>query len=91
MTQTWRNELRAWANQCATGFMKRDGIVGVMIGGSLARGQEWRHSDLELGVLVEERDPKNSYFNIDAGRGVEAIQLVRRELEEQVSHVEGGI
>lgn len=90
MTQAWRTELRAWARNCAVDFQRRDGIVGTAVGGSLARGQEWRHSDLELGVLVEERDPSLPYFNIFQGRGVEAIQLVRRELEEQVSRVEQG-
>ncbi|MCL5994445.1 MAG: hypothetical protein M1546_00120 [Chloroflexi bacterium] len=90
MTQSWRNELRTWANQCADRFGNRQGILGVVVGGSLARGQEWRHSDLELGALVEERDGALSYFNVDAGRGVEVLQLVRPELEEQVRLVEGG-
>ncbi len=84
------NRVKSWANQVAAGFMKRDGILGVLIGGSLARGQEWRHSDLELGLLVEERDQSLPYFNIIAGRGVEAIQLVRKDLEQQVSLAEGG-
>jgi len=60
------------------------------MGGSLARGQEWRHSDLELGLLLEARDPNLPYFNIDTGHGVEAIQLTRPDLEEQVAAVEGG-
>ncbi|MBE0699507.1 MAG: hypothetical protein IH586_21500, partial [Anaerolineaceae bacterium] len=90
MAQTWRSELRAWAQRCAAEFQNRAGVLGVVIGGSLARGQEWRHSDLELGILVEERDPNLPYFNIYEGRGVEAIQLVRRDLEEQVSLAEGG-
>ena len=90
MPQLWRNELRTWANRCANRYRKREGVLGVAIGGSLARGQEWRHSDLELGLLVEERDNQLPYFNIDAGRGVEAIQLVRRELEAQVEQVERG-
>lgn len=88
--QSWRKELRTWANECASGFVNRNGILGVVMGGSLARGQEWRHSDLEIGVLVEEKDPQLSYFNIHAGRGVEIIQLGRRELEEQIGLVEAG-
>jgi predicted nucleotidyltransferase len=90
MPETWRSELKTWAEQVAAQFQKKEGILGVVIGGSLARGQEWRHSDLELGILVEERDPQQSYFNIYAGRGVEAIQLVRPELEEQVRLAESG-
>jgi len=60
------------------------------MGGSLARGQEWRHSDMEIGVLVDERDPQIPYFNINASRGVEVIQLERRELLEQMSLVDAG-
>jgi len=90
MVQMWRNELRAWANQCAVEFQNKEGVLGVVIGGSLARGQEWRHSDLELGILVEERDQNMPYFNVFRGRGVEAIQLVRHELEEQIGLVEMG-
>ncbi len=90
MSQNWRSELRAWANQYVEGLRGREGILGVAIGGSLARGQEWRHSDLETGVLVEQRDQSLPYFNIDSGRGVEIIQLVRGELEEQVGLAERG-
>lgn len=90
MVQDWIKELRAWGDQCAVEFQNKEGVFGVVIGGSLARGQEWRHSDLELGILVEERDPNMPYFNTRHGRGVEAIQLVRRELEEQVALVEQG-
>jgi hypothetical protein len=90
MTQTWRKALRAWAAGAAAHFLARPGVLGAAIGGSLARGQEWRHSDLELGVLVEERDPGLSYFNIYHERGVEAIQLVRGDLEEQVRLAEQG-
>jgi hypothetical protein len=75
MKQTWRDELRTWAQDCAGAFAERPGVLGVIMGGSLARGQEWRHSDLELGILVEVRDATLPYFNVMAGRGVEAIQL----------------
>ncbi len=54
MTENWRSELRGWAGQYVEGLRGRDGILGVVMGGSLARGQEWRHSDLETGVLVEQ-------------------------------------
>src|SRR5512135_2932289 len=90
MMKSWRSELRAWAAQYVDGLRNRDGILGAVIGGSLARGQEWRHSDLETGVLVEQRDQNLPYFNIDSGRGVEIIQLVRGELEEQVGLAECG-
>jgi predicted nucleotidyltransferase len=90
MALEWRSEIRQWAAETAAAFASRAGVLGVVLGGSLARGQEWRHSDLELGILVEERDPNLPYFNIVGERGVEAIQLVRRELAEQVRLVEQG-
>jgi hypothetical protein len=90
MTETWRVELKQWAQQYATGMAAREGILGVVIGGSLARGKEWRHSDLELGILVESRDAALSYFNLDNGRGVELIQVVRGDLEKQIALVAQG-
>jgi hypothetical protein len=66
------------------------GRRGVLLGGSIARGQQWAHSDLEAGLLVEVRDPALSYFNVDSGRGVEVIQLVGPDLITQVDEVEGG-
>ncbi|MCX6971157.1 MAG: hypothetical protein NTV93_13535 [Verrucomicrobia bacterium] len=89
-SDTWRNQLRTWADRYARDFIKKPGILGVVIGGSLARGQEWRHSDLELGILVEDKDTALPYFNVDHGRGVEVIQLVRPQLEEQISQAEAG-
>jgi hypothetical protein len=90
MAETWRNDLKRWAQQYAENVAGQEGILGVVIGGSLARGKEWRHSDLELGILVENRDAGMAYFNVDGGRGVEKIQVVRGELEEQIRQVENG-
>ena len=90
MAELWRQELKSWARQYARDAAQREGVLGTVIGGSLARGQEWRHSDLELGVLVAQRDARIPYFNIDTGRGVEMIQLAQGELEEQVRQVESG-
>lgn len=89
-SDAWRIQLRAWANKCAQKFSKRPDVLGVVIGGSLARGQEWRHSDLELGILVEKKDETLPHFNIVAGRGVEVFQLIRSQLEEQIGLVESG-
>jgi predicted nucleotidyltransferase len=90
MRDIWRTELIQWAQQYAERMAKREGILGVVIGGSLARGKEWRHSDLELGILVESRDASLAYFNVDDGRGVELIQVVRSDLEMQMGQVESG-
>jgi hypothetical protein len=88
--QQWRAEIYAWADRYARGMCQREGVLGVVIGGSIARRQIWRHSDLELGTLLEARDERLSYFNVDAGRGVEIIQLLRAELAEQVARAENG-
>ena len=77
----------------ALGYLKQlsdAGRRGVLLGGSIARGQQWAHSDLEAGLLVEARDPSLSYFNVDSGRGVEVIQLVGPDLSKQLAEVEGG-
>lgn len=90
MTEQWCKELKIWAEQIAAETAEKPGVLGTAIGGSLARGQEWQHSDLELGILMEQKNPAMPYFNIVAGRGVEMIQLDRSELEAQVQQVEGG-
>lgn len=56
LSESWRTELHNWANQYTKELAEKSGVLGVVIGGSLARGQEWRHSDLEVGILVGERD-----------------------------------
>src|ERR1022692_2707296 len=77
----------------AVGYLDRlsdAGRRGVLMGGSIARGQQWAHSDLEAGLLVDARDPAISYFNVDSGRGVEVIQLVAPDLTKQLAAVGGG-
>ena len=77
----------------ALGYLDRlsdAGKRGVLLGGSIARGQQWAHSDLEAGLLVDERDPSIPYFNVDSGRGVEVIQLVGPDLSVQLDAVETG-
>lgn len=66
------------------------GRRGVLLGGSIARGQQWAHSDLEAGLLVDAPDAILPYFNVDAGRGVEIIQLVAATLARQLEQVESG-
>ena len=36
----WKIQLRMWADQYACGLINKPGILGVVIGGSLARGQQ---------------------------------------------------
>ena len=55
-------------DQWATGYCQQVAATrsaGVLLGGSIARGEQWKHSDLELGLLVDEADPKIPYFNVD--------------------------
>ena len=66
------------------------GKRGILLGGSIARGQQWAHSDLEAGLLVDVRDSSIPYFNVDSGRGVEVIQLVGPDLSKQLDAVEAG-
>lgn len=67
------------------------GRRGVLMGGSIARGEQWLHSDLEAGVLAgDAASTALPYFNVDSGRGVEIIQLNPVELHGQVEAVEGG-
>ena len=88
--ESWRIELHNWANQYAEELAGKSGMLGVVIGGSLARGQEWHHSDLEVGILVREKDETLPYFNVNAGRGVEIIQLVLPQIEAHLKQVEAG-
>ncbi len=88
--EPWRIDLHSWANQYASELASKAGILGVVIGGSLARGQEWHHSDLEIGILVEQKNEALPYFNVDAGRGVEIIQLARAQLQEQIKTLTAG-
>ena len=77
----------------ALGYLNRlsdAGRRGVLLGGSIARGQQWAHSDLEAGLLVDAPDPSIPYFNMDSGRGVEVVQLVGPDLIKQLDEVEGG-
>jgi hypothetical protein len=53
------------------------GRRGVLLGGSIARGQQWEHSDLEGGLLVAAPDSSIPYFNVDSERGWKSSSLSR--------------
>lgn len=86
----WRDVLLEWAEGYAGRLAADLGRGGVVIGGSIARDQSWEHSDLEVGVLVDELDPQVPHFGTDAGRGVETFQLRRPDLKRQLERVRGG-
>lgn len=89
-TTKTRDEIRVWAEGYSRRLCRGAGRGGVVIGGSIARGQHWEHSDLELGVLVDAPNPALPYFNVDSERGVEVIQLEREQLSGQLERVEAG-
>lgn len=86
----WRGDITRWAEDYASGLAEGLGHGGVAIGGSIARDQHWAHSDLEIGALVDQRDPAVTHFNVDQGRGVEIFQLERGRLESEIAQVEAG-
>lgn len=90
MNENVKFDFQQWAEAIAENFRHRAGVVGVMIGGSIARGQEWEHSDLELGLLVDERLTDLPYFNVIGGRGVEAIQVVRPTITGHLFQIQQG-
>jgi hypothetical protein len=84
----WRRELHAWANGVLQSFVARPDVLGVALGGSLARGMEWKHSDIEMAIVVEERLSEFGYFNIYDGRGVEVFQFVAAEWRDRIAQAE---
>lgn len=60
------------------------------MGGSIARGQQWEHSDLELGYLLPAGGPPVDYFATDSGRGVERIPLDCEQLERDLAAIDAG-
>jgi predicted nucleotidyltransferase len=81
---SWRADLHRFAGDLLKSFAERADVRGVALGGSLARGQEWRRSDVEMAILVEQRLADLDYFAVRAGRGVEIIQLVADVLALQI-------
>lgn len=86
----WKADLEDWALGYCARMMASDGHAGVILGGSIARGQQWEHSDLELGYLRSADTAPIDYFATDSGRGVERIPLTREDLERDLPLVEGG-
>lgn len=70
--------------------LSNGGRRSVLLGGSIARGQQWAHSDLEAGLLIGADDLPIPYFNVDSGRGVEVIQLEENALLAQLDQVDAG-
>ncbi|WP_337103638.1 hypothetical protein [Paenibacillus sp. YIM B09110] len=80
----WRQRIYDTAAEIAASFETDSRVVAIAIGGSIGRRQVWKHSDLELCLIVEEPISELSYFNVSAGLGVEIIQIERRHVKEWV-------
>ena len=84
----WRTELHRFADDVLRSFAEREDVHGVALGGSLARGLEWKHSDVELAILVDRRLDEFGHFAVREGRGFEIFQFVEAELREQIDRAQ---
>jgi len=84
----WRTELHRFADDVLRSFAERDDVHGVALGGSLARGLEWKHSDVELAIVVDQRLDEFGHFAVREGRGFEIFQFVETELREQIERAQ---
>ena len=84
----WKSQIYKTAYRTAADFAKKDWVLGVAIGGSVARGTVWKHSDLELCLLVNKKNTDADYFNYIDGLGVELIQLECANIEAFISEHE---
>lgn len=71
----WKSKIYNTAVEIAKQFIGTPKVVAVAIGGSIGRGATWKHSDLELCLVVEERLESFPYFNYMNDMGVEIIQI----------------
>jgi predicted nucleotidyltransferase len=84
----WRTELHRFADDVLRSFAEREDVHGVALGGSLARGLEWKHSDVELAILVDRRLDEFGHFAVREGRGFEIFQFVEAELRGQIDRAQ---
>ncbi|MFD0677184.1 MULTISPECIES: hypothetical protein [unclassified Paenibacillus] len=83
----WKAKLYATANHIAEKYVSDPRVLGVAFGGSIGRGVAWKHSDLELCLLVEERIEEFQHFNVIEGMGVEIFQYTKPRLENFLAQV----
>jgi len=76
----WKTKIYNTAFDIANQFSREERIQGVAIGGSIGRGETWKHSDLELCILVEDYISDFQYFNFIQEMGVEIIQLKKDDI-----------
>jgi hypothetical protein len=88
--QDWRADLEQWALGYCVRLAASAGRDGVLMGGSIARGEQWEHSDLEVGYLRGPQSPPLDYFATDSGRGVERIGLIGDDLDRDLAAIDSG-
>lgn len=86
--EEWRIALHAFADEIAASFAGRPDVLGVAIGGSVGRGTEWEHSDVEIGLLVAEKLPDVPHFHVAGGRGFETLQIVAPKIAAQLDRID---
>ena len=80
----WKRQLHQFASDLCAEMRLRPEVSGIAIGGSLARGMEWRHSDVEVGIVVTEHIPDVGHFNVRERRGFEVFQFVESDWLEEL-------
>ena len=78
----WKTEIYKNAYAIAGEFIDNPDVVAVAIGGSIAKGTVWKHSDVELCLIVKRTISKFQYFNFIKGMGVEVIQILEEQIME---------
>ena len=81
VNMNWKANIYNTAKDIASKYKQIDGVKGVAIGGSIARGTVWKHSDLELCLLVDNKIEGLDYFQVINGLGVEIIQIEESQMQ----------
>jgi hypothetical protein len=81
----WKAKLYNTAKNIASRFENDPRILGIAFGGSIGCGVAWKHSDLELCILVEEPIKEFQHFNVIDNMGVEIFQYEKPKLEQFLS------
>jgi predicted nucleotidyltransferase len=82
----WKTKIYESAYKVANRFTNDPNVIGVALGGSIGRGMTWKHSDLELCIIVEKRTNEYQYFNFMDNLGVEIIQIQKELVEDFVTN-----
>ena len=84
----WKKKIYTTAFQIAKRYIDHPHVTGIAIGGSIGRGETWKHSDLKLCLLVKDKIKDFSFFNVIDGMGVEILQLKQQKVEQFVNDYE---